>query len=68
MKRLNPAYLAILEFFLQEDKEPKVTWAQIWRVRWVFSASKPSAVKFGRSYSAIVTTGIIHEHRKATPG
>jgi hypothetical protein len=30
MKRLNRAQLAILELFLQEAKDPKVTLAQIW--------------------------------------
>jgi hypothetical protein len=67
MKKLNPAQLTILELFLQEAKEPKVTWAQTWRVGWVFSASKPSKVKFGRYRSAIMTTGIIHVHRKSHP-
>jgi predicted HAD superfamily phosphohydrolase YqeG len=68
MEKLNPAYLAIVELFLQEAKESKVTWAQRRHVRWVFSASKPSTVKFDDCHSAIMTTGIIHVHKTVTPG
>jgi hypothetical protein len=37
------------------------------RVRWVFSASKVSTVKFGGCHSAIVTARMIHAHRKSHP-
>jgi hypothetical protein len=57
----------MLELFLQEAKEPKITWAQAWRVQWVFSASKSSTAKFGGCHSAIVTTGIIHVPGKSHP-
>jgi hypothetical protein len=55
----------IRELFLQETKEPKVTWAQIWPVRWAFSASKPSTIKFGGCHSVIVTMGIVCVYKKS---